>query len=152
MARHDVAMSTVAKFLVGLALILPMAGYVVGSLVSSSSGEPERRDPVIVSNVQPPADDESTPASPDARPPGSGGRGTGTGDRSTGPVSSARDDDERVVDENGITVVTPEPSRPANGGNDGGDDDGDDDGDGGDDDRDDRDETDDDGDGGGDDD
>ncbi|WP_309649776.1 hypothetical protein [Nocardioides sp.] len=126
-------MSTVAKFLVGLALVLPMTGYVVGSLVSSSAREPDRRDPVIVKDVreQSPVDDGPAPS-----PRPSPGLGQGSGANSKGDGDQ---DDDPDVDQNGITVVKPETDRP--------DDDGDDDRDGdddGDDDRDDRTDTDDD--------
>lgn len=130
-------MSTVAKFLVGLALILPMSGYVVGSLVSSSAREPDRRDPVIVNDVrqQSPANDAPAPS---PRPSPEPGQDSGANDEGDGDQ-----DDDRDVDQNGITVVKPETNRPGDDGEDDRDDDrdGDDDGD---DDRNDRTDTDDD--------
>lgn len=83
-------MSMFAKYLIGLALALPMGAYVAGSLVSSASGEPERRDPVIIQDAEP-----VPPAPSPAVPP-------------PAPAEGAGGDD---VDDNGIRVVTPDPAR-----------------------------------------
>lgn len=145
-----VPMSTIAKFLVGLALILPMTGYVVGSLISTSAGEPDRREPVIVNDVRSPS-----PDGPASTPPSGQGGGTGRGQPDPPPgggddgTDDTNDADDRDVDQNGITVVRPEPTRPDNAdGSRNGDDDRDDDRD---DDTDDSDNADGDGDGDGDD-
>lgn len=132
-------MSPLVKILVGLALVLPMTGYVVGSLVASSEREPDRREPVIVSNVQDDEDLVDLPGpTPRDRPSSRPGQDRDdAGDDAPAEDDPAEDVEERDVDENGITVVRPEPTRPENDADDdaddrGGDDDGDD--------RDDRDE------------
>jgi len=78
-------MSRLWKIAIGLALALPMTAYVAGSLASSTGAEPGRRDPVIIRDAE-------TPSAP-AR------------------SSSAADPDTGEVDDNGIRVVNPEPTR-----------------------------------------
>lgn len=85
------------KVMVGLAIVLPMVAYVVGSVTASSGGDPVRRDPVYIMDVP------ETPASEKSR------RGT---DPSPPPETQApvdgHDDD---ADDNGVRVVTPQPTR-----------------------------------------
>ena len=92
-------MSRFAKYLIGLALALPMGAYVAGSLVASASGEPERRDPVIIQDADPvvPSPDDGTRTPPP--PPADSGE------------DDATRDVEEDVDDNGIRVVTPDPTR-----------------------------------------
>lgn len=120
-------MSTWVKYLIGLALALPMGAYVAGSLMASAADDPVNRDPVRIqdgpSQTPRPADE------PTRKPPGAPDDEPGE-DREGGD-----DDSDDDVDDNGVRVVTPQPTRV-----DGGDDD-----DAGDDDeRDDRDDGDDD--------
>lgn len=125
-------MSTIWKIVIGLVLTLPIAAYVVGSLVASTAELPDQREPVNIQNVSPsPATDPHSPsrAPGDPRPSGSN---AAPGDDKTG--------DDVDVDDNGVQIVNPEPTRvddDADGrGDDGG---GDDEDDGGDDDDDDKD-------------
>ena len=54
-------MSTIWKIVIGLVLTLPIAAYVVGSLVASTAELPDQREPVNIQNVSPsPATDPPT--------------------------------------------------------------------------------------------
>lgn len=62
-------MSRFTRWLLGLALTLPVAAYVAGSLVASSA-EPERdRSPVIVRDHEPGHGGVKDPTTPTATPP-----------------------------------------------------------------------------------
>ncbi len=94
-------MTTFGRVLIGLALAVPMAAYVVGSLAGSSAEEPRPRDPVQISDVT----ESPSPGKRESTPPDD--RGDDDGDR-----------DDTDEDDNGARVVVPQPTRV-----DGGDDD-----------------------------
>jgi hypothetical protein len=127
-------MSTVWKVVIGLALTLPIAAYVVGSLVASTTELPAQREPVNIQNGSPPpTSDPHSPSSGPADP------------RPSASDPAQRDEaDEADEADNGVRVVSPEPTPVHDGddgrGDDGGDEDGGDDGgdDSDDDDTDDR--------------
>lgn len=108
-----------------LAVTLPMATYVAGSLVGSNAGTPAPRDPVVVRDA--PASPSPEPTRTPSRPP----RGGATAPTPP-PIEDDGDDDE-------VRVVTPQPTRVDDDGDDEDDrdedrgDDGDDGGSGGDD-------------------
>lgn len=131
-------MSTLMKVLLGLALVVPMGAYVVGSLVASSSGPVAGQSAVVV-----PAPLEERVVEPgvrfEKRPVPQPDPGDDDADDDADDDGSATDGGTGggVVDNNGVELVTPEPQPvppPA-----GDDDDDDDDDDGGDDDDDDGD-------------
>lgn len=131
-------MAVVWKVLLGLALVVPMGAYVVGSLVASTADPVSGQTTVVVPAplekrvVEPGVRFEERP-SPSPRPQDD--------DDDDGLDDGA--DDGGAVDDGGVEVVTPEPQPvpPPTGdddddddGDDGDDDDGDDDDDDGDDD------------------
>ena len=133
-------MRTWAKYLAGLALALPMGAYVAGSLMASASDEPGNREPVRISDQ--PSAPRTTEGPRDAE------RSTGPGRTPAQPEHDAHHDDtgeDDDVDDNGVRVVTPQPTRLDDGDDDGEDGVGDGDGDD-DDDSEDRDDSRDDGD------
>ena len=89
-------MTTFGKVLIGLALALPMAAYVVGSLAGSSAEQPRPRDPVQISDVT----ESPTPGKRESTPPDD--QGDDDGDR---------DDTDDDGDDNGARVVVPQPTR-----------------------------------------
>lgn len=143
-------MSRTLKILLGLALIVPMAAYVVGSLVASSADAPADRSPVIIQDAPQDAGESATPRKKKGEGPTNAPRGTKRGPDSDGDDRNGADDRREVKGDNPPTVVTPKPT-PVGGDdddddNDDRDDDRDDDDDDRDDDDDDRDDDDDDGD------
>jgi len=60
-------MSTVGKALVGLALVLPVAAFVVGSVVSTSADSPDPRDTIIMRDIS--EDEEEDPSQEPSREP-----------------------------------------------------------------------------------
>ena len=84
------SMSSFWRVFVGLAIVLPIAAYVVGSLTVSAADDPAPPAPVRI------ADPTETPALPDERT-------TRANDD-----DDARDDD---ADDNEVRVVTPQPTR-----------------------------------------
>lgn len=111
-----------ARYLIGLALALPMGAYVAGSLMASAADDPVNRDPVRIQDVpsessrdgdgratrpsdeptrKPPRPAEAT--DDDVRDHDRGGRGD----------DDVPDDDtdDNNVDDNGVRVVTPQPTR-----------------------------------------
>ncbi|MCH1868476.1 hypothetical protein [Nocardioides sp. CFH 31398] len=131
-------MSVVWKVLLGLALVVPMGAYVVGSLVASTSGSVSGQTAVVVPAplgervVEPGVRFERRPP-PEPRPEDD--------DLDDGADDGAGDDvDDGAVDDGGVEVVTPEPQPvppPADDDDDDDDDEDDDDGDDDDDDGDD---------------
>lgn len=116
-------MSTWVKYLIGLALALPMGAYVAGSLMASAADDPVNRDPVQIQDAPSDSsrdDDGRTPRPSDGptrtpRPPG---------DANDDAVPDGDTDDDD--DDNGVRVVTPQPTRLDGGDDDAGDDAGDD--------------------------
>ncbi|WKN47101.1 hypothetical protein [Nocardioides sp. Arc9.136] len=99
-------MSPVWKYLLGLAVALPVGGYVAGSLVASSADDPAPREVIVIEDApsSPPSPGTtlstrpSRSASPSPDDDGTGdrsGSGAGSGDGSDGgvPVVSPRPDD-----------------------------------------------------------
>ncbi len=82
------------KSVVGLAVALPMAAYVAGSLLGAQAGDPSPRETIVIQEA--PA---STSPRPDVRTPKSPGADAD---------KINREDD---VDDNGVQVVTPQPAR-----------------------------------------
>lgn len=85
------------KILIGLAIALPMAAYVVGSFAASAPDDPVQRDPVHISDVR------EAP----------GVKGSTGGKKPSAPPSRRTplhgdDDDE---DDNDVRVVTPKPTK-----------------------------------------
>lgn len=87
------------KVLLGLALVLPMGAYVAGSLMSSAADMPTPREPVIIRDADP--SPEPPPSRPRDEPPAGG---DDVPDDEPG-------DDVDDVDDNGLRIVTPEPTR-----------------------------------------
>jgi hypothetical protein len=128
-------MSTILKIVIGLVLTLPIAAYVVGSLVASTAELPKQREPVNIQNV--------SPSQTTGPPSHSGAPGDPRPSGSTATPGDDKAGDDVDVDDNGVQIVNPEPTRvddDADGrGDDGGGDDDDGDEDDGDDDDDDKD-------------
>lgn len=107
-------MSTWAKYVIGLALALPMGGYVAGSLMASASEDPGNRDPVRISDQPSPPrtdDDRGRPKrseGPAKPPPKEPAKAPPVPDDDADDDDSDDDDD---VDDNGVRVVTPQPTR-----------------------------------------
>jgi hypothetical protein len=87
------AMKTVWKVLLGLALVVPMGAYVVGSLAASASDDPAPRHSIRIEQHDPTPSGQSTPT------PGQDPSGEPSAD-SSGHGRSG-DDDE-------VEVITPE--------------------------------------------
>ncbi|MGD9961292.1 hypothetical protein [Nocardioides sp.] len=82
-------MSTLWKPLLGICLALPMAAYVLGSLIDSRPGQPTPRETIVIQDAPP-----QPPGTAD--PPNSRGVDEPSGDEG--------------LDDNGVRVVTPQPA------------------------------------------
>ncbi|MDP3894499.1 hypothetical protein [Nocardioides sp.] len=82
-------MATVWKVMLGLAVVLPVAAYALGSLVASASNAPVERAPIVINDPSP---RETSPSSDGPDTPGNG---------SPGPQ----------IEDNRVDVVTPPPTR-----------------------------------------
>jgi hypothetical protein len=88
--------------LIALVIALPMAAYVAGSLVASSSEQPTRREPVIVRDAPEPDTGTGSPTSDPSRPPD---------DDPDDDPDDEQDDDDGEQDDDRIRKVTPAPTR-----------------------------------------
>jgi len=100
--HDDEHMGTFAKVLIALVIALPMAAYVAGSLVASSSEQPTRREPVIVRDAPEPDTGTGSPTSDPSRPPD---------DDPDDDPDDEQDDDDGEQDDDRIRKVTPAPTR-----------------------------------------
>ena len=105
-------MHPVWKALLVLALVLPVAAFVVGSLASSAADEPARRDPIVI---------REAPADPTGSP--SPTRAPRTPERTDRPTPPTPDRQDGRDDGGGVVVITPEPGEVDDDGDDSGDDD-----------------------------
>jgi major membrane immunogen (membrane-anchored lipoprotein) len=106
-------MSPLLKFLLPLVVVLPLGGFVAGSLVGAANDEPPARNPIVLRE----GDESTSPGQPT----------TGPTDRPT-RRSEEEDDDDRDDDDE-VTVITPSPYEyDDDDGRERGDDSGDDDG------------------------
>src|SRR5690349_5656086 len=132
-------MSLPWKILLALAVLLPLGGFVVGSLASAAEDEPPAREPIVLR-------EESTDPSPTGptRTPGATPRPDDRGSGDGGDVDEGDDDpgdrddtDDTDDTDDDVPVVSPRPDQDDDGGDGddgdddrGGDDDSDDGGDG----------------------
>lgn len=113
-------MSTWAKYLIALALALPMGAYVAGSLMASAADDPVNHNPVQIQDApgRSGQDDQTGTPRPSKEPTRRPDRPseTATDDDSDGSEVGTSDDtrdedDDGDVDDNGVRVVTPQPIR-----------------------------------------
>jgi len=117
-------MSTLLKVLLGLALVVPMGAYVVGSLVASTAEPVAGQTAVVV-----PAPLEKRVVEPGVRFERRPAPGPRSGDDADDLGDDDLGEDDGADDDGGVEIVTPEPQPvpPPAGDDDDDDDDGDDD-------------------------
>lgn len=109
MHGDDRAMSPVSKVLLLLALVVPMAAYVAGSLTAPDAPEPADRSPVILrdADVSPATSTPSPTRSPSTRP---SDRKAGDDDDDDDSSGRGSDDDSGRGQQEEARVVNPLPT------------------------------------------